>query len=411
MPRFPVVRHDSLYNGSNFVVRTDVSVPRFDEVSEEALAFLRREGYVVLKGVLDANDLKTARELLWQYLEGISGARISRHNPASWVRARPNQYGILWNYGSGHSRLAWFIRTRPQLLKLFQRYWNTTDLLASFEGFSMLPPARLEQDWMIGESWFHTDQNAKSRPGLQTIQSFTSLYDQSPATGGFVVVPRSWRQHKAVTRRVYQFNPRTPDAQQFLMIPPDDPVLSPPHFVRCAAGDAVLWDSRTVHCSTPSLRGQPDVAQSDGDEPARVVVYGSMAPRRFASDQVLRQRQRALLIRQTCTHWPFDFACLDPPNVAGETPSDPLPVASGLVKSLVGYTDEQITRWLRGGRDRSSSSSSLPADPFLSPRPLTLEMPPGAEDEAPAAPRGRGKCLRGRGRHVRRRHVRRVLKL
>ena len=64
MPRFPVVRHDSLYNGSNFVVRTDVSVPRFDEVSEEALAFLRREGYVVLKGVLDADASEDSTRII-----------------------------------------------------------------------------------------------------------------------------------------------------------------------------------------------------------------------------------------------------------------------------------------------------------------------------------------------------------
>jgi len=43
---------------------------------------------------------------------------------------------------------------------------------------------------------------------------------------------------------------------RFLMLPPNDPLLrsSPPHLVRCRAGDALLWDSRTVHCNTPPLR-------------------------------------------------------------------------------------------------------------------------------------------------------------
>jgi hypothetical protein len=166
----------------------------------------------------------------------------------------------------------------------------------------MLPPARIEDSqWNVAESWFHTDQNAKTRAGRQTVQSFTSLFDQSEATGGFVVVPRSWKSHKKVTARVYRHNPRTADSQQFLMIPPDDPVLSTPHaphLVRCRAGDAVLWDSRTVHCSTPSLRNVPGIVRSDGSDPARVVVYASMAPRRRASTEVILRRRRCSRARR-----------------------------------------------------------------------------------------------------------------
>ena len=43
------------------------------------------------------------------------------------------------------------------------------------------PPERVESAWRLGEAWFHTDQNAASRPGLQTVQSFTSLFDQEPS--------------------------------------------------------------------------------------------------------------------------------------------------------------------------------------------------------------------------------------
>lgn len=414
MPRIPIVRHSSLYNASTFVVRTDLEVPRF-EVGAEAIKFLRREGYVVLKHVLNDSEVLQARQLLWQYLEGIEGAgRISRHDPSTWIRGNPNQYGIFWQHGVGHSQLAWFIRTRPRLLEAFHRYWNTTDLLTSFEGFSMFPPLRIEEaQWKLGESWFHTDQNAKTRPGRQTIQSFTSLYDQSEATGGFVVVPRSWRAHRKVTERVYRHSPRTADSQQFLMIPPDDPVLSTPpgpHLVRCEAGDAVLWDSRTVHCSTPSLHGVPGVAPSDGAEPARVVVYASMAPRRRASSEVLLSRQAALLARQTCTHWPFEMTCLEPPAAMGERPSDPIDVASGLVKSLVGYTDAQISRWLTS-KARAPSASTCGAmaptatrtasselDPFDSPRRLRLEVTPAralagkCEKVSPASLKSRRRC-------------------
>ena len=64
-----------------------------------------------------------------------------RDQPESWIRSAPNQYGIVWEYGVGQSRLMWFLRTRPRLLRMFSLVWGTSDLITSFEGFSMFPPA------------------------------------------------------------------------------------------------------------------------------------------------------------------------------------------------------------------------------------------------------------------------------
>ena len=189
------------------------------------------------------------------------------------------------------------------------------------------------------------------------------------------------------------------------MLPGDDPVLSaphPPHLVRCEAGDAVLWDSRTVHCNTPPLlapRGGGEHAGSPAGEkstsrrasdahergparaseersgegggegggdgggecgggdgastppepepepeaeadprPGRLVAYASFAPRSRASDSVLAQRQRAFELGQTCTHWPFELTCLEPPRAMGEAPSDQLLDPGELHRRLVGYT-------------------------------------------------------------------------
>ena len=173
--RFPVVFHEALYTNGSFEVATDVGVPRF-EPGPEALAYLQREGYVVIKNA-NEDEVRHARELLWAYHEG-TGTGARRDRPETWIRNQPNQYGIFWGFGAGHSRLAWFVRTRPKLLRMFELVWNTSDLITSFEGFSMFPPERVESKWRLGESWFHTDQNHKSRPGLQTIQSFTSLCHQ-----------------------------------------------------------------------------------------------------------------------------------------------------------------------------------------------------------------------------------------
>lgn len=334
-------------------------VARFQPSDPAALRHLNREGYVVIEN-MDVAEVERARELLWSFLEA-TGAGISRTQPDTWIRSRPNPYGIVWHHGVGHSRLAWFIRTRPNLLEMFERVWNTSELISSFEGFSWLPPKEYEHAWQIVDSWFHTDQNGVSRPGRQTVQSFTSLYDQDESTGAFVIAPRSHTQHARVTERVYRARPQTPPDQQFLMLPSNDPILHNaskrrPHLVRVRAGDSVLWDSRAVHCSTPSLhRAAPSATPfasiplkpaSSGPRPARVVVYASLSPRSRADEGVLLARQRALCERRTCTHWPFDMACLDAPRSVGEEPSDPIVHVPSRVKQLVGYTDAQIRRWL-----------------------------------------------------------------
>ena len=91
MPRFPVVSHTSLYVNGSFHVDTAAHTPRFD-VSAEAVAHLKREGYVVIKAVANASEVARARELFWNFFEG-TGQGVSRHDPTSWVANGPNQYG------------------------------------------------------------------------------------------------------------------------------------------------------------------------------------------------------------------------------------------------------------------------------------------------------------------------------
>ena len=169
-----------------------------------------------------------------------------------------------------------------------------------------------------------------------------------------MVVPRSWKRHHQLTERIYA-TPRPPaDDQQFLMLPANDPILFKPrrpHLVKARAGDAILWDSRTVHCSTPAQRPPQDRDTSTARRPLRVAVYGSMVPRARASADVLRARQDAALRQQTCTHWPFEMSCLPTPADSGQVPSDPQPRFGAIEKQLIGFTDEQISTWMDGNAD------------------------------------------------------------
>lgn len=340
--RVRVVNHSALYTNGSLDIATHEPTPSFDP-GDEALEHLRSEGYVVIRAVANASELEVAKRLLWEFVEK-AGVGADRHAPSSWLNLLPNTFGIVWSHGVGQSQFMWYLRTRPRLLRAFARFWRTEpeDLISSFEGFSFFPPSQLEHEWSpLAESWFHTDQNAASRPGLQTIQSFISLWEQDESTGGFVVVPRSHLQHDAVTRRVYRSRPATPPEQQFLMIPPNDRVLtrgSAPRLVRVSAGDAVLWDSRVVHCNTPRLTAGETPPDADGaPRPARLVGYVSLAPRDKASETVLYERQQGFPEGLTCTHWPFDVSCLDTPTQRGEHISAPMLHPSQLVKALIGF--------------------------------------------------------------------------
>ena len=126
-----------------------------------------------------------------------------------------------------------------------------------------------------GEAWFHTDQNAATRPGLQTVQSFVSLYDQPAdgSRGNLLVVPRSHHAHDETSARAADARrgrPLPPDAQ-FVMLPANDPALfdqtqqrrppppgggAPPpppppltlRRVACRAGDLVRADATRALC-------------------------------------------------------------------------------------------------------------------------------------------------------------------
>jgi len=116
--RITVVPQPGLQADGAFTVNASVSVPRFDP-GPEALKHLRREGYVVIKGVLSPADLVEARRLFWAF---VSGAGARRDRPRDWRRMlTPNQYGIVWGLGAGQSRCVVLARTPCCVLGLAKR--------------------------------------------------------------------------------------------------------------------------------------------------------------------------------------------------------------------------------------------------------------------------------------------------
>ena len=77
------------------------------------------------------------------------------------------------------------------------------------------------------------------------------------------------------------------------------------------AGDMLLWDSRTVHCSYPSDAKITKTSQETHSIISDKTAYGliraatlvSMMPRSKATDEVIKERIRAVNAGRTLTHW------------------------------------------------------------------------------------------------------------
>ena len=81
------------------------------------------------------------------------------------------------------------------------------------------------------------------------------------------------------------------------MIPEADPLLSDPAlekvYVSSKAGDLILWDSRTVHCNSPSPLASKQGEEKEKEENQdliRLVSYICMLPKSTCDSETLRKR-------------------------------------------------------------------------------------------------------------------------
>lgn len=92
-------------------------------------------------------------------------------------------------------------------------------------------------------------------------------------------------------------------------------------FIPCKAGDLCIWDSRTIHCNSPSQEIEYDPKTNQPWKYSlpfnhdkyqwklqRMTCYVCMTPRYKASNEVLKKRQEtAFKMNVTSTHWPHYF--------------------------------------------------------------------------------------------------------
>ncbi|MFK7918481.1 MAG: phytanoyl-CoA dioxygenase family protein [Ilumatobacter sp.] len=287
-------------------------VPRLRAGSQESLDHLASEGFVVIANALSSTEADRALDLTWNYLEQL-GTGIDRTNIDSWGNDRwpiVTAGGIVPSLGIGHSAAQWFTRSVPAVKEAFGAVWNDHDLLCSFDGMALWRPTDVDPDWETtrGGSWLHVDQHPIARPGFHCVQGAVSLMASSPSAGGNILIPGSHKWFPDIPVRYADRLGRIPEWLDHFRFPADDPRLAqtPPIMAHMEAGDMMLWDSRTVHCSSPGIEPAP---ATDPSAPAliRAASLVCMMPRSLADDEVIAQRRAAVATRTSTTNWSDRF--------------------------------------------------------------------------------------------------------
>jgi len=307
-----------------------VCPPRFDVDDPQLLAHLDEHGYAVVAAVATPTNLEKANDLLWEWLS----------DAASWVRGDPETWtdstfraigdptnGLVNGNGFGHSRLAWYVRTLPRVKRAFEVIWNTGSLITSFDGGNIFRPHNIpglgQRSARTRSGWWHVDQG-RQKQGRCSVQGFVSLTRANSHTGGLCVVPGSHRGHDELMSYAAM------NDNDYVAVPEPacNPAIRGAVLVGCEPGDMVLWDSRTIHCNTPTLT--PPSLQLEHDresqpettcvtELLRAVVYVCMTPKCWASRSTLRDRRLAFAAGIGSTHWPHDFRPVAPTEQAFST--------------------------------------------------------------------------------------------
>ena len=267
---------------------------------------LEENGFTVVSAVASEEDVKEARKLMWDWLEGLETG-IIRDNSSTWTNdawpdwpCRPwlKKYGSCKRNGAVHQGPTWFLRGLPSLKKVFSQIYNTEELLVSMDGMILWRPWENDESVKPTSSKLHMDQNPAKRPGFQCVQAMLPLFPVTPEIGGTVLVPGSHKLQKELLKRNCTWSKQDGN---YCTLGKEDPLQGKQVLIPLAPGDLLLWDSRLVHGGW--------VGPGSGVEPgalARASLCVCMGPREKATEETLLKRKEALHQGWAFSHLPWE---------------------------------------------------------------------------------------------------------
>jgi hypothetical protein len=253
----------------------------YDLILDKYFKDLKENGYVIIPNILSTEEIDLARKMFFDWKNQIEDLD-KFHNMI-------DPHGIFKFHEVGHQEFAWFIRTRPKIINLFKKLWDTNDLVVSFDGSCYIPKNCEKSD----KIWTHTDQ-APNSTGLKCYQSLVALSSNEERT--LVVYEKSHLIHEKYfkDRNIKSSNNWHLIDHKYL-----EEIKCYKRELKINKGDLVIWDSRTFH---QNKYGKPNSEE-------RLVQYVCYLPK---NDTKNNQNQRAkrekyFLERRTTSHWPYSL--------------------------------------------------------------------------------------------------------
>lgn len=238
---------------------------------------LVEDGYVVIPDVLTSDEVSSAYKMFMDWKK-----TIKNHDE---MHRTINPHNIYKYHEVGHQKHAWFIRTRPAVINIFKKLWDTDEVVVSFDGCCYIDKNEKRKD----KFWCHSDQSP-CKDGLRCYQGLVSLTSNKEKT--FVIWEGTHKEHQ----NIFKDKSKISDWQK---VPPEmeEPLSHRRKVITVEAGSMILWDSRLLH--------QNQYGNNSDEE--RLVQYVCMLPKNHKDNNESENGKREFYFRKrrTTSHWPY----------------------------------------------------------------------------------------------------------
>ena len=126
---------------------------------------LNEKGYCVIENILNPDEIFKAKEMFHEWYDSIPNMDV--------MHGKLNPHNIFKFHEVAHQDFAWYLRTRPQIIKTFADLYKTNinNLVTSFDGACYYKPNTKLSDGL----WTHTDISPKLSKEMKCYQGFVSL--------------------------------------------------------------------------------------------------------------------------------------------------------------------------------------------------------------------------------------------
>lgn len=311
--------------------------------SEEIQRLIKKNGFVIVKDVLNANECKEMIDGIWDSMEKITAklnVPLDRNKSSTWgsIKKQHNIHNIYCDHGIVHTDALWKVRQNPNILRVYSKLLRCRpkDLLVSFDGVSVQTPPEYnncKRGWYNNDSWYHVDSGTHK----QCFQSWVTARDVNPEdyTIGFFV-----KSHKSFNNFRKQFNITSKKNFYKLRTKREVEYYETKHRqirISCPAGSLVVWDSRLMHSGLKPLKTRTKPNH-------RTVCFISYGNRFNAAPKTIIKRINLYNNRRATTHWTDSNLCIAPEvKLEGLTKLETFPLETETLKSLVGFPDSKLS--------------------------------------------------------------------